>query len=79
MLQRFVARSTAFCPKIELSACELDALRFISGGEDATCEVCNRTDYAGIVPEVCPFQSDLPNDPWDNSDSKFCSMFSCLI
>ncbi|KAL3826889.1 hypothetical protein ACHAXA_000857 [Cyclostephanos tholiformis] len=68
MLERFVARSTALCPKIELSACELDALRFLSGGEDATCAVCNTTDYAGIVPETCPFQSDLPKDPWDNAD-----------
>ena len=72
MLERFVARSTALCPKIELSACELDALRFLSGGEDATCAVCNTTNYAGIVPETCQLQSDLPNDPLDNSDSKLC-------
>jgi uncharacterized protein YegL len=75
MLERFVARSTASCPKVELSACELDALRFLSGGEDATCGVCNSTNYAGIVPETCPSQSDLPNDLWDNSDSKLCKVF----
>jgi Mg-chelatase subunit ChlD len=81
MLGKFVSRSTASCPKIELSACELEALRFdasrlFGGGENATCgEVCNSTNYAGIVPETCPFQSDLPTDLWDNSDSKFCKVF----
>ena len=75
MLERFVARSTASCPKVELSACELDALQFLSGGKDATCGVCNSTNYAGIVPETCPSQSDLPNDLWDNSDSKLCKVF----
>ncbi len=81
MLNLFVSRSTASCPKIELSACELEALRFdasrlYGGGENATCGgVCNSTNYAGIVPETCPFQSDLPTDPWNNSDSKFCKVF----
>ncbi|KAL3788697.1 hypothetical protein ACHAW5_010560 [Stephanodiscus triporus] len=75
MLERFVARSTASCPKIELSACELDALRFLSGGEDATCGVCNSTNYSGIVPETCPSQNYLPNDLLDNSDSKLCNVF----
>ncbi len=82
MLRRFVSRSTASCPKIELGACELEALRFdasrfFSGGENATCGgvVCNSTNYAGIVPETCPFQSDLPTDLWNNSDSKFCKVF----
>jgi len=67
MLDRFVRRSTARCPKIELGACELDALRFITGGENATCEFCNSTNYAGVVPS-CPSQSDVPNDLWDNSN-----------
>jgi Mg-chelatase subunit ChlD len=70
MLERFVVRSTASCPKIELSECELDALRFLSGDKDATCGKCNSTSYAGFIPEKCPFQSDLPNDLWNNSKSK---------
>lgn len=69
MLQRFVQLSTARCPKLGLTECELDGLRFLGGGEQATCGVCNGT-YAGIVPEKCPFQSDLPNNLWHNTDMK---------
>lgn len=67
MLRRFVSLSTANCPKIELSECELDALRFLGGGTEATCGICNSTNYTGIVPEKCPFQSDLPNNLWQNT------------
>ncbi len=70
MLKRFVEQSTAHCPKIELSECELDALQFLGSGKIATCGVCNSTSYAGIVPETCSFQSDLPNKIWVNSESK---------
>ena len=71
MLDRFVMLSTARCPSIQLSECELDALRFLGGGEEATCGVCNKTSYySGIVPEKCSFNSDLPNDLWDNTDSE---------
>mmetsp|Transcript_28669 Transcript_28669/g.52984 ORF Transcript_28669/g.52984 Transcript_28669/m.52984 type:complete len:542 (+) Transcript_28669:127-1752(+) len=68
-MQRFVMLSTAICPKLELTECELDALRFLGGGEEATCGVCNST-YTGIIPETCSFQSDLPNNLWHNTDSK---------
>jgi Mg-chelatase subunit ChlD len=68
MLDRFVQLSTARCPKIELTECELDALRFLGGGEEATCGVCNATTYAGIVPEKCPFQSDWPNNLYHNTE-----------
>ena len=70
MLDRFVSRSTARCPKIDLTKCELEALRFLSAGKVSTCGVCNNTSYTGIVPEKCPLQSDLPKDIWVNSDSK---------
>jgi len=69
MLQRFVQLSSARCPKIDLTECELDAFRFLGGGEEATCEACNKTDgYVGIMPEKCPFQNDLPNNLWHNTD-----------
>jgi hypothetical protein len=70
MLDRFVSQSTASCPKIGLTDCELEALRFLGAGKDATCRMCNSTSYVGIVPEKCLSQSDLPNDIWDNTDSK---------
>jgi len=68
MLQRFIDLSTARCPKIDLSECELDALRFLGGGERATCGLCNNTGYIGIVPEKCPFASDWPSQLWANTD-----------
>ena len=72
MLDRFVLLSTARCPKIELSDLELNALRFLGGGDEATCEATNATDatagFAGIVPEQCPFQSDLPRNLWENTE-----------
>ncbi|KAL7471370.1 hypothetical protein ACHAXS_011660 [Conticribra weissflogii] len=70
MLERFVELSTARCPKIELSECALDALRFLGGGERATCGVCNNTAYVGIVPEKCPFESDWPSQLWENMDKQ---------
>jgi len=68
MLERFVMLSTARCPKIKLTECELDALRYLGGGRDATCGICSNTDYSGIVPEKCPFQSDWPDNLWDNTE-----------
>jgi len=70
MLERFVELSTARCPKIELSERELDALRFLGGGERATCGVSNSTGYAGIVPEKCPFESDWPSQLWANTEKE---------
>ena len=72
MLDRFVLLSTARCPTIELTECEIEALRFLGGGEEATCGACNtaETGYSSILPENCPFQSDLPNNCWNNTESK---------
>ena len=65
---------------------ELDALRYLGGGEEATCGATNSTEYAGIIPEKCPFQSDMPNDVWHNTDSKLqcfeagtCNFNSCHL
>ena len=68
MLDRFVIRSTARCPKIDLTDLQLDGLRFLSGGAEATCTYSNVTEFPGILPESCPFTSDLPNNLWDNTD-----------
>ena len=71
MLNRFVMLSTARCPRIELTECEFDALRYLGGGTEATCGVCNDQTYAGVIPEKCPFVSDLPNNLWQNTDCKY--------
>ncbi len=70
MLQRFVRLSTAQCPKINPSGCQLEYLRYLAGGQEATCGVCNYADYPDIVPVECPFKPDLPKNLWQNTDSE---------
>lgn len=70
MLQRFIRLSTAQCPKIDLSDCQLEGLRYLAGGEEATCGICNSTDYPGIIPTECPFKPDLPKNLWQNTDGE---------
>ena len=71
MLDRFVLLSTAQCPAINLTECQLDALRYLGGGEEATCGRCSSgssSGYHGIVPTECRGVSDLPRNLWDNND-----------
>eukprot|EP00804_Cyclotella_cryptica_P019052 CCRYP_014456-RA/>CCRYP_014456-RA protein AED:0.03 eAED:0.03 QI:213/1/1/1/1/1/3/251/787 len=70
VLERFVLLSTARCPKIELSQCELEGLRFIGGRENSLCGVCNNTEYDSNVTNVCPNQRDLPWDVWINTEMR---------
>ena len=61
------------CPVIDPTECQLDALRFLGGGEDSTCGVCNNTSsYASFVSEQCPSNSTLPTDLWQNNECEFC-------
>ncbi|KAL7449563.1 hypothetical protein ACHAWC_001619, partial [Mediolabrus comicus] len=72
MLQRFVQLSTAQCPKIDLTECQLEALRYLGGGQEATCGQCDSYwysgEYPGIIPAECPFKPDLPTNLWENTD-----------
>jgi hypothetical protein len=72
MLQRFVQLSTAQCPKIDLTECQLEALRYLGGGQEATCGQCDSYwssgEYPGIIPAECPFKPDLPTNLWQNTD-----------
>jgi Mg-chelatase subunit ChlD len=71
LLDRFVYRSSrVLCPKIELSQCELEAMRSIGGDESRTCGTCNSTVYQANVPKKCPNQNELPSDVWNNTDCK---------
>jgi hypothetical protein len=59
----------------DLTACQLDALRYL-GSHEATCEVCDRTDYAGIVPEPCEFSKNASLEELiHNTDCKL----RCLV
>ena len=73
MLDRFVLLSTARCPAINLTDCQLDALRYLGGGEEATCGRCSAgvsSEFEGIVPTECRGVSDLPRDLWVNTEMK---------
>ena len=73
MLQRFVMLSTARCPDIQLTECELDALRFSGGGEEAKCGVCDSTSYTSLLPQQCEMMGDYPSNLWQNTESEcFC-------
>ena len=82
MLNRFVAASTAYCPKIVLSPCELEALR----GENAKCDACNSTNSlmnnsTEIIPE-CPDKNHHPTNLWNNVDmlgKKYEDIACCQI
>lgn len=74
MLQRFIGLSTAQCPAIELTECELNALRKLGSGGSigAECtDVCNSDNETNIVPTECSGQSDLPRNLWANDDFAF--------
>ena len=54
-----------------LTDCQLDALRFLSGGPHATCG-SNSTSYASCVPEKCRLFDNVSLDELlDNTDCKF--------
>ena len=53
-----------------LTDCQLDALRFLSGGPNATCG-SNSTSYASCVPEKCElFENASLADLWGNTGCK---------
>ena len=75
------SRSTMIgaCPAIDPTDCQLEKLRFIGGGENATCGVCNNTSYdSSIVPENCPSNDSWPISVWNNIESK-CGIMDLLI
>jgi len=68
VLDSFIYYSKPRCPKIEMSKCELEALRLLGGGKQSTCGVCNKSDYAEIIPPKCPNDNDLPRNVWNNTE-----------
>lgn len=80
LLQQWIQKSSIEgCPAIDPTDCQLEALRFLGGGKNATCGVCNNTGYdASFVPESCPSNTSLPMDLWHNIESK-CRLVSCCL
>lgn len=86
ILQEFIKRSTAKCPALQLSECDLEALRLLSNSDDSRCK--NYRNYMGCndntdsLPVVEPRQcgsftgsprSGMPesmDDLWINRDNQ---------
>jgi len=67
--QRVVTRSTARCPILDLTPCELESYRRQSNtvGDDALCNAtCAEEDFVQVTEEKCPGVSDYPGDLWIN-------------
>ena len=72
--RRVVERSTARCPRLELTVCEVESYRRQSNvaGDDAICNVeCTAEDLVPVQEQKCPFVSDYPGDVWVNRDNEF--------
>ncbi|KAL3827393.1 hypothetical protein ACHAXA_003127 [Cyclostephanos tholiformis] len=55
--------------KLALDDCQLDALRYLGGGDEATCGECNKTSYEGVVvPAKCEYNISSLQILWDNTD-----------
>ncbi len=82
MFQNWInSRSTMIgaCPVIDPTDCQLEKLRFLGGGENATCGVCNNTSYdSSVAPEKCPSNDSLSISLWNNIESK-CEVMVLLI
>ena len=68
--RRVIQRSTAFCPRLEISECELESYRRQGKeGDNALCsQNCTQADFVQVEEEKCPTISDYPRDLWVNKD-----------
>jgi len=65
-IDRIVLTSTAKCPRINLTLCELESFRHRGiAGDDALCTSnCSEDVFDTIEEEPCVLASDLPDDLW---------------
>jgi hypothetical protein len=71
-LDQVVLASTARCPSLHLSLCELESFRRQgAAGSEALCTSnCTEDDFVQIEAEECPFVHDYPQDLWQNNDDQ---------
>lgn len=70
---RIVLSSTAKCPRLETSQCQLEAFRSLSiAGEDARCGLanCSSTDDIVLTSTLCANQDDAPSNVLANTDTE---------
>lgn len=66
--ERVVRRSTARCPRISLTQCEIESYR--RQGTARNAALCSRNctdgDFVAVEEQSCPFVSDYPRNLWEN-------------
>jgi len=70
-VQRIVQASTANCPSLNLTLCELESFRRLSSaGDEAICDVnaCNASDFVQVEAAKCPSVADYPDYLWMNAN-----------
>jgi len=70
-IDRIVKASTANCPSLNLTLCELESFRRLSSaGDEAICDLsaCNASDFVQVEATKCPSVSDYPQYLWINSN-----------
>ena len=71
VLDRIVRASTAKCPSLNLTVCELESFRRqSSAGDDALCTAgfCSEDSFVVVESTKCPGISDYPDELWANSN-----------
>ena len=66
-IDRIVKASTANCPSLNLTLCELESFRRLSSaGDEAICDLnaCNASDFVQVEATKCPSVSDYPQYLW---------------
>jgi len=67
-IRRVVLASTARCPLLTLSPCELDSYRRLSNPEGLCNDFCSEADFVEVVESRCATASDfLPRNLWANT------------
>lgn len=67
-IRRVVFASTARCPLLKLSPCELDSYRRLSNPEGLCNDFCSEEDFVEVVESRCATASDfLPRNLWANT------------
>lgn len=71
-LQRIIRQSTAKCPSLELTLCELESFRRRgSAGDFSLCTSnCTASDFVEIEPQKCGVEHDYPKDLWVNTQEE---------
>ena len=73
VLDQIVLASTAKCPTLNLTLCELESFRRQSAtGDESLCFAgnCSADDYVQVEPMKCESVSDYPSNLWQNANTK---------